>query len=385
MTSCDYSILTKLLHKLVLGSKSISELSFAIEKAIYLSDDSSKIANDKHVFVSGLARSGTTILMRYLYETNYFASLTFADMPFVLAPNLWHKLSFGKSNNKYQERAHKDGILVNTESPEAFDEVFWKVFLNDDYILQDRLVINNIPLNIITLYGTYINLVIKRNFKVKKLRYLSKNNNNVLRFRSILNNFPKSYIIIPFRDPLQHSLSLMNQHHNFCEIHKNESFILDYMNWLGHHEFGLNQKPFFLNNDTVFRHQAEYNKDNINFWLLTWLNYYSYVLDNYSDKCIIFSHAQFCKDPNKAMDQLLKRIDLPPFHFELIPFALKIRTNEKINRKLLEECQFIYNKLCEISCSFCCTAPKEKNRSPLLVAAKESITKDDLCSRINSV
>jgi hypothetical protein len=370
MNTCDYSILTKLLHKIVFRSKSISEISFEIEKAIYLSGDASKITNDKHVFVSGLARSGTTILMSCLYETNYFASLTYADMPFVLAPNLWHKLSIGKSNYKYQERAHKDGIFINSNSPEAFDEVFWKIFLNNDYILQDRLVVNKIPANIIALYCNYIHLVLKSNFKVQKIRYLSKNNNNILRFSSILDNFPKSYIIIPFRDPLQHSLSLMNQHQHFCEIHKNDSFTLDYMNWIGHYEFGLNQKPFFLNNDTVFKQQAKYNKENINYWLLTWFNYYSYVLDNYSDTCILFSHENFCNEPNNAMDQLFKRIDLPQFNFNLIPFTVNIRTDSNINRKILEDCQVIYNKLCEAS-PFSCITPKKKSRSTLLLTEEK--------------
>ena len=52
--------------------------------------------DNKHVFVSGLARSGTTILLNALYESDEFASLSYKDMPFVLAPNLWSKLSPNK-------------------------------------------------------------------------------------------------------------------------------------------------------------------------------------------------------------------------------------------------------------------------------------------------
>ena len=76
-------------------------------------------SNEHHIFVSGLARSGTTILLNALYESDEFASLTYRDMPFVLAPNLWSKLSNGKEKNNKVERAHGDGIKVSTESPDC--------------------------------------------------------------------------------------------------------------------------------------------------------------------------------------------------------------------------------------------------------------------------
>ena len=40
-----------------------------------------------------MARSGTTILLNAIYETNEFASLTYQDMPFILSPNIWSKLN----------------------------------------------------------------------------------------------------------------------------------------------------------------------------------------------------------------------------------------------------------------------------------------------------
>ena len=45
-----------------------------------------------------MARSGSTILLNSIYKTDIFASLTYADMPFVLAPNLWSKISLIKVN-----------------------------------------------------------------------------------------------------------------------------------------------------------------------------------------------------------------------------------------------------------------------------------------------
>ncbi len=101
---------------------------FDIEKAMH-GGDCPDATNGQHVFVSGLARSGTTLLMRMLHDTDEFASLTYRDMPLVMAPNLWRRLSgaFQKSMAR-QERAHGDGLQVDYDSPEALEEVFWRTF-----------------------------------------------------------------------------------------------------------------------------------------------------------------------------------------------------------------------------------------------------------------
>ena len=59
-----------------------------------------------------MARSGSTILLNSIYKTDIFASLTYADMPFVLAPNLWSKISLirSKSNLMLKEGRIKMGL-----------------------------------------------------------------------------------------------------------------------------------------------------------------------------------------------------------------------------------------------------------------------------------
>ena len=126
----NYSWLEQKLHKLALSSQFMREVTFDFEST----NIAPSSATGDHVFITGLARAGTTILLNALYESNFFASLTYADMPFVLAPNLWSKISFKEKDLELKERAHGDGIKVSTESPEAFEEVFWKTFAeeNDD-------------------------------------------------------------------------------------------------------------------------------------------------------------------------------------------------------------------------------------------------------------
>ena len=80
----NYSWLEQKLHKFALSSQFMREVTFDFE--------STNIAplseTGDHVFIAGLARAGTTILLNALYKSNIFASLSYSDMPFVLAPNL---------------------------------------------------------------------------------------------------------------------------------------------------------------------------------------------------------------------------------------------------------------------------------------------------------
>ena len=125
----NYSWLEQKLHKFALSSQFMREVTFDFEST----NISSSSETGDHVFIAGLARAGTTILLNALYQSNIFASLSYSDMPFVLAPNLWAKISFNKKYLDFKERAHGDGIKVSTESPEAFEEVFWKTFSNEEF------------------------------------------------------------------------------------------------------------------------------------------------------------------------------------------------------------------------------------------------------------
>lgn len=235
----DYSTLDKVLHRLALGSRSVAEMVHDIERARFLA--SSPAAQDgRHVYVSGLARAGTTILMQEIYATGSFASLTYADMPFVLAPNLWASLSRKRAVTARTERAHGDGIQVDSNSPEALEEVFWRINCAEEYITPTCLLPHNPSPQVIDAYVDFIRLVLRR---YGKLRYLAKNNNAILRIGSLAKSLPRSVFLIPIRTPLQHAQSLLNQHRRFLNA---EPFTSNYMTWLAHHEFGATQRPFLV-------------------------------------------------------------------------------------------------------------------------------------------
>ncbi len=249
----------------------------------------------QHVFVTGLARSGTTAVMNRLFNTGAYASLQYANMPFLLCPNLWkrhHKISA-------HERAHNDGIVIDSQSPEEFDEYFWKVYLKDGFIRDDGLVPHRLDTGVIDKYLSYTRMVC---LAKGKDRYLSKNNNNILRLPD-LRKIAHSQVILLFREPLAHASSLWKLDRKFTETQKQDAFILDYFNYLGHHEFGLNHKPFLLT-EAFNRDRSLYPKGDINYWLLVWKNYYVYLLQIVDESFLCVCFEDLIEDPQRVYSYL---------------------------------------------------------------------------------
>ena len=260
----NYSGIQEFLHDLVLSKKFINKSLFELEKIIYLKDKD--IKNQSHIFITGLPRSGTTSLLNFIYSSDHYASLTYKNMPFILSPN-FSKL-FNKKNISKKERLHGDGISYDINSPEALDEIF---FNNDEEFIKNELV-------------NYIQLILLSESKDK---YLSKNNLNFKRIDLINSILPNSIFLIPIREPLQHTYSLLNQHLNFSQLQQGNDFIRRYMNYLGHNEFGLNHKPW--NNPINFK-----DLNDINYWLEQWCLFYQDILKNYQsyDNCFFIIYEE---------------------------------------------------------------------------------------------
>ena len=88
--------------------------------------------------------------MNKIFSTGEFASLQYSNMPFLLSPNLWKR----KSKIESHERAHNDGIIIDGNSPEEFDEYFWKAFLKDTYIIKEGLEPHKVEDDVLDKYLT---------------------------------------------------------------------------------------------------------------------------------------------------------------------------------------------------------------------------------------
>ena len=300
----SYSWLQQKLHQFALSSQIMREAMFDIESSAI----SSNQINEDHVFVSGLARSGTTILLNAIYKSGQFSSLSYKDMPFVLAPNLWSKLSLNNADKDLIERAHGDGIKISKTSPEAFEEVFWMTFAEDVDDTKAK-------------FKNYVQLI---NHKYNKKRYLSKNNQNIKRLELISNIFPKSKILIPYRNPIKHGQSLLNQHKRFIKNSKKDNFISKYMKWIGHTEFGPNYIPIH-NKDLLFNDDL-----NINHWLEQWYLTYQNCFDNLknNENVHFICYEKLCNS-NKYWMNTLKDLNIT----ETYDFIFKESKNSDMSHR----------------------------------------------------
>jgi hypothetical protein len=300
-----YNFLDRLLHRLALQYGAIAEMSFDLDQKMVRTDPA-EIRNRRHVFVSGLARAGTTVLMRKFHDTGRYRSLTYRDMPFVLAPNFWRRISgMSKRDAENVERAHGDKLVVNIDSPESLDEVFWRIFSGKEYILEGRLLPYQPDKETILKYVCYVNAVLSAH-TLSGNRYLSKNNNNILRLDAIHHAFPNALVLIPFREPLQHASSLLRQHMRFLDLQSCSEFTLSYMTWLGHHEFGLDHRPILPAAVSVPQHPI----DTLNYWLELWCDTYSWLENSKPAAALFVCYEDLCKRA-EVWQQLAELADIP--------------------------------------------------------------------------
>ncbi|MEZ5715268.1 MAG: sulfotransferase [Paracoccaceae bacterium] len=296
----DYTAMERLMHRVALGNPAVAEMGFALDQLV-ARPDAAKAGEGAHVFVAGLARAGTTVLTRALHDSGAFGSLTYRDMPFVLAPNLWGKIN-GKGGVKAAERAHGDGLAVDLDSVESLEEPFWRVFDGPRYIKADRLLPHDPAPALVGKYRRYVGAILKAR---KAGRYLAKNNNNILRLGALAGAFPNAHILVPFRDPLAHAGSLRAQHARFLDLHERDGFARDYMGWLAHHEFGSDHRWFAPGA------RPEGDWGGRDYWLQEWCAVYGWLLDTAPERVRCVCYEDLCTDPG-AWQALAGELGIAP-------------------------------------------------------------------------
>ena len=314
----NYSNFQKFLHDFILNKKFINKSLFEIEKMIFLKNNN--VDKKTHVFITSLPRSGTTSLLNFLYSSNSFASLTYKNMPFILSPHFSN--FFNKRNTLKKERMHKDGIIYDINSPEAFDEIFFDN--NEDFIKNELL--------------NYVKLIL---ISKKKDRYLSKNNLNYKRIDLIKSIIPNSKFLIPIREPLHHAYSLLQQHLHFSKLQKEDDFIKRYMNYLGHNEFGIDHKSW--KNPINFD-----NFNDINYWLEQWYLFYQDIIKKYQsyENCFFIFYEDLTN--LDYLNSLLRILDLNKNE----KIKLNFFKNSNKNRMENKYSYNLYKKTVEIYSNF---------------------------------
>lgn len=307
-----YSKVDQFLHSLAFRSIGLQKMLADMEDQFYRKRicDTPVAAP---VFITSLPRAGTTLMLETLAALPQFASHTYRQMPFVLCPLLWNTLSqrFHRSG-EVQERAHGDGMTIGFDSAEAFEEVLWKAFWPDKYHA-DRIETwtgeeDNEDFDEFFVNHVKKIILLRSDAQRDPVRYVSKNNANVARIPMLTRLFPDCVIVLMFRSPLQHAISLHRQHENFLQKHAEDPFIRQYMEQIGHLEFGDLLRPFDFNG--WLENDGRHTSDQVGFWIAYWVNCFRHVLDARSGAVKLVDYDRCCADPPAAMRALAASLDL---------------------------------------------------------------------------
>ena len=105
--------------------------SFLLDKieTKMLFNDVDRIRIDNPVYITGLARAGTTIVLEMLDKHPDLATHRYQHLFMPYISNLISViLNYPKIFTKSYKRLHQDGIMITRESPEAVEEIFWQKF-----------------------------------------------------------------------------------------------------------------------------------------------------------------------------------------------------------------------------------------------------------------
>jgi hypothetical protein len=236
-------------------------------------------------------------------------------MPFVTAPMLWDRISGGsKRKVPRRQRAHGDGLEIDLDTPEAFEEVLWKMFWPRKFAGRSIELWRPADADPMAeaFFRRQMAKIIRARFAgpaedVAQQVYCSKNNANIARLALLPSAFPGCRIVIPVRRPEAHALSLLRQHRNFVTQQNEDEFVRRYMGDIGHFEFGAIHKPFaFAGFDP-----ARYDPATPDYWLAYWIAAYREVLEH-ADGVHFVMQEDLRERPQQTMASLCAAIALDP-------------------------------------------------------------------------
>ncbi|WP_265516664.1 sulfotransferase family protein [Nitratireductor luteus] len=276
------------------------------------------IAIDQPIYIAGLARSGSTILLELLARHPVTATHRYRDFPLVLTPWLWNWFvdRAGSRLQEASERAHRDRIKVTPESPEAFEELIWMAFFPQLHDPSMNAVLDGGDHNprFEAFYRDHMRkLLALRGGR----RYLSKGNYNVTRVRYLKKLFSDARFIVPVRDPVWHIASLIKQHRLFASWEGEDRRVRDHMRRSGHFEFGLDRQPVNIGDGRAAAEIAQLWNDGkeVAGWAAHWAGVYGHVARDLEDPelastTLLVRYEDLCSDPGATLGAVLDHCGL---------------------------------------------------------------------------
>jgi hypothetical protein len=284
-----------------------------------LADELSEVAVEQPIYVSGLARSGSTILLELLSRHEAIVTHRYRDYPPVFTPYLWNRLLERTPQRAAEpvERTHRDGIKITPESPEALEEVLWMAFFPQLHDPARSAVLDRRTSN--PGFESFYRDHIRKLLRVRGgRRYLAKGNYNVTRLEYLLEIFPDARFVIPVREPRWHIASLMKQHALFCAGGHENPEAVRHLQRVGHFEFGLDRRPVNAGDAAATeRILACWQRgDEVEGWARYWSHIYGYLADRLDadprlrEAALLVRFEDLCRAPAESIRALFEHCRL---------------------------------------------------------------------------
>jgi hypothetical protein len=274
---------------------------------------------DRPIYVTGLARAGTTITLEMLSNHPDVGNHRYLHMVLPYAPH-WVQIIADRTPIMLSptERMHKDRIMVNRASPEAVEEIFWqRYFENALDETQSNIMgedVSNPEFEI--FYRDHIRKLLADQ---RASRYAAKNNYNVSRMEYIQKIFPDVKFLIIIRNPFDHIASLAKQDIIFIEVEKQDARLLDWTKVIGHREFGSAKICINLD-DTNLVHEIRNHwtsgETYVKGWAKYWASVYSHVHEmleqnqRLAKACLVVRYETLCEKPSETIDRIFEHAEL---------------------------------------------------------------------------
>jgi hypothetical protein len=294
----------------------------------FLRDQMAQVPIVKPIYVAGLARSGTSILIEILASHPQVATHQYRDFPFLFIPYWWRQTldRSAPPPAEAKERAHGDRLMVTPQSPEAMEEVLWMAFfrrIHDPHSCSALAGDASNP-RFEQFYRDHIRKLLLIS---KRSRYAAKGNYNLTRLEYLLRLFPDARFVLPVRRPREHIASLMKQHRLFsCAAAKHRRSVA-HLDRVGHFEFGVHRRCINpeANSDVVQSIESLWQKGHeVRGWARYWASLYRWIVARLNANeplrraTLLYRYEDMCDGPEGALQRLFDHVQLDDPSGELI-------------------------------------------------------------------
>jgi hypothetical protein len=274
---------------------------------------------DRPIYVTGLARSGTTILLETLARHPDVVTHRYRDFPFLFTPYLWNRWLdlVPRKEERPAERSHGDGIAVTSESPEAFEEMLWITFFANSHDPSTSAILDRSAHS--PAFERFYRNHIRKLLAVRGgRRYAAKGNYNLTRIGYLAKLFPDARFVIPVRDPVWHVASLMKQHRLFLDGQRDNPRAQRHLRRAGHFEFGQDRQPINVGDGAATAEIVDLWRagEEVRGWARYWSLVHNYIAgliatDAALRRAIqVVRYEDLCATPRPAMASLLDHCGL---------------------------------------------------------------------------